>query len=694
MSDEKVGDIKEWDLPIENEKGGRLSAVEFIESFEDRFISRVLYKTGHGADDDVNDLPKDTEYMLKKIAGLSAEEALKILEDSIVYHDDDPNFPADDYNEMKLLVQERNFDDPEWQFETRMLAALIAFHSPYPEVRSVTDPFDDPSIPVETIRSYTLAIIWAIIGSGVNEFFSHRQPSISLSTSIIQMLLYPCGKLWEKIIPNWGFSIRGKRVSLNPGPWTFKEQMFATILYSVTSGGVYVDSNIIVQKLFYKSKWVSFGFQFLLAFSTQFIGFGFAGLLRKFVVYPVRAMWPTILPTLALNRALLSQEKKENINGWKISRYNFFWITFGAMFIYFWIPDYLFQALSTFNWINWIAPNNFNLAVICGSTLGLGLNPITTFDWNIANYLLPLTIPFFSQMNQLFGISMAFFCIIGVYYSNYYWTAYLPINDNGIYTNTGESFEVSEILTNGLLDEAKYQAYSPPLYTAGNLVVYGSFFAIYPLVFCYTCYIERSSILHSLKQVKHTFKNFRRSNFAEFQDPHSRMMSKYKEIPDWYFLVILVISVVLGIVCVEIYPTDTPVWGIFFTLGINLVFLVPLCLVFAVTGQQLGLNVLVELIIGYALPGNGTALMTLKAFGYNIDGQADNYISDQKILHYAKIPPMAIFRGQLLTSLIQVFVALGVINWQISNVEDFCVEGQKQKFTCPGERTYYSASVF
>ena len=32
------------------------------------------------------------------------------------------------------------------------------------------------------------------------------------------------------------------------------------------------------------------------------------------------------------------------------------------------------QALSTFNWMTWIKPDNQNLAVVTGSVGGLGLN--------------------------------------------------------------------------------------------------------------------------------------------------------------------------------------------------------------------------------------------------------------------------------------------------------------------------------
>ena len=57
------------------------------------------------------------------------------------------------------------------------------------------------------------------------------------------------------------------------------------------------------------------------------------------------------------------------------------------MFIHFWLPGFLFPALSYFAWMTWIKPNNFNLNIITGNQNGLGLNPIPTFDWNIVSYL-------------------------------------------------------------------------------------------------------------------------------------------------------------------------------------------------------------------------------------------------------------------------------------------------------------------
>ncbi|KAJ7702912.1 OPT oligopeptide transporter protein-domain-containing protein, partial [Mycena olivaceomarginata] len=69
---------------------------------------------------------------------------------------------------------------------------------------------------------------------------------------------------------------------------------------------------------------------------------------------------------------------------------------FSAMFVYFWFPAHIFQALSYFNWMTWIAPDNISLAAITGSVSGLGLNPIPTFDWNFLVYAVnPLISPFY-----------------------------------------------------------------------------------------------------------------------------------------------------------------------------------------------------------------------------------------------------------------------------------------------------------
>ncbi|CAN3356566.1 oligopeptide transporter 2 [Diutina catenulata] len=695
----------------------------------------VLARLNYSGLDSYENLPLDAVFMIEKIAGLSTTQALQILEQAIEDHRDDFNVNAKDFDLWVNLVgyratretlgdaivsekekvsesvhiqssgSEEDLDFEhldvykiyDWDLQVRLEAALNAYWSPYTEIRAVTEPFDDPEVSAETARVYVLGIIWVAIGAVVNQFFTTRQPSITLNTSVVQVFIYPCGLLAAKVLPAWNIGFGKYKFSLNPGPWTNKEQLLATMFFAVAGASPYVSSNIIVQKLpiFYDNSWADFGYQVLLILSTQFMGFGFAGLLRKFVVYPIHCIFPSNLPTLALNKALLKPSSQTVINGWKISGYMFFFITFGVAFLYFWIPNYLMGFLSYFNWMTWIAPNNFNLAAVTGSVSGLGLNPIPSFDWSIINYNNCLNLSVFTQIYFYIGLLISFVCIIGVYYSNYKWTAFMPINSNHLFTNTGESYDVLSVVNEeSLFDAEKYAKYGPPFYTAANLVVYGTFFALYLFAIIFEFGTRWKQMAFSFKQFYRQFKNLRTSSVYDgFDDPFTAKMRKYKEVPDWVFFIVLIISIVLAILCVKLYPAATPVWTIFFALGINLVFLVPLTTISAITGLSFGLNVLVELIIGYAIPGNGLALNFVKALGYNIDGQAMNYIGDQKMTHLASISPRSLFRCQMIAVFVSAFVSLGIISFQLTGIKDFCTPHQPQKFSCPGENTFYSASI-
>lgn len=643
------------------------------------------------------DISTDLDYIIQGMFSLTEAQAVSILHRTVEEHDDDPNFPTYAKEYMLGLINKTNpnISSSQYTFALKLEAALIHFHSTYPEVRAICDPTDDPETPAETWRVYLLGIIWVLISSGVNQFFEPRMPPISLPMPLLQFLVYPCGKLLERL-PEKKYKFRKWRFYLNPGPWSPKEQALVTIMFGITASMAYVSDQIFVQRLsmFYHNEWAKSGYQFTLILSTQFIGFGLAGLFKHMLVYPEKCIWPTILPTIALNRALMIEEDKETINGWSISRRKFFLITFAAMFVYFWFPSFIFQALSTFNWITWIAPHNFKVAALTGSITGLGINPWPTFDWNVVSALIsPLSTPFFAIANNYIGTILAGMLVIPlVYFTNMYYTAYLPINSSRLFTNTGEFYSVEEVLTDNILDEEKYQNYSPPYYTAANLVVYGAFFALYPALIVHTILYYRPVLWDGMKNAWISFKERKESIYC-FRDPQCRIMTQYEEVPMYWYLLVTTIAVVLGIVCVKVYPTETPVWSIFYGLGIGVVFLVPIGLLYSTTGFSISLNVLTELIAGYALPGRGVALMIMKAFGLNTNLQAVYFLQDQKIGHYAKVPPRATFRCQVIATLVQALVVLGVANWQINNYESICEETQPQSFTCPNESVYYSASV-
>ena len=113
----------------------------------------------------------------------------------------------------------------------------------------------------------------------------------------------------------------------------------------------------------------------------------------------------------------------------------------------------------------------------------------------------------------------------------------------------------------------------------------------------------------------------------------------------------------------------------------------------ATTGQLLGLNVITELIIGYALPGRPIAMMLFKTWGSATMNQAVAFISDFKIAHYMKIAHRPMFFCQVVATIVAGTVQLGVQAWMFSNIEGLCDADQKDGFICPQITVFGNASI-
>ena len=108
-------------------------------------------------------------------------------------------------------------------------------------------------------------------------------------------------------------------------------------------------------------------------------------------------------------------------------------------------------------------------------------------------------------------------------------------------------------------------------------------------------------------------RQFRRT-LRDEQDIHARLMSVYPQVPEWWYLGIFLTMFTAGIVSVEAWPTQFPVWAFVLALIIAFVYIIPIGMIQAITNQQIGLNVITELIIGYALPGRPVAMMLFKTY--------------------------------------------------------------------------------
>ncbi|KAH7066492.1 OPT oligopeptide transporter [Paraphoma chrysanthemicola] len=637
---------------------------------------------------------------------LNLEQTQRAVDALILEHALDTNFPAGALERLKAFQANEDIKANPEAFEreiseVKVEVSLLTTNSPYAEVRAVVDPHDDVNLPVSTIRSWIIGLLFVVFIAFINQLFSVRQPSITLRAEIVQLLSYPVGKAAERWLPDVGFTLFGVRHSLNPGPFNKKEHMLISIMASV--GKTLPSSRYIIftqwmDKYFGQHYAESFAYQILLALSNNLMGFGLAGLTRRFLVYPSFCLWPASLVTIALNSSL-HNETNYPVMGpfakvWNMSRYRFFMAAFAAMFVWFWFPDTIFGALSLFNWIAWIAPNNFTLTAITGINKGLGINPLPTFDWNVVTHFVqPLVVPFRVTFNTFMGAVLGGITIIGLYWTNSFNTAYLPINTNAMFNHQGGSYNVTRILDpRGWLNETAYQAYSPVYLAASSITMYYYFFATYAATLSYALLYHRNDIALGYRSLIRSFKKDQTVS-EDFKDVHTKMMSNYKEVPEWWYLILNVVAIVFGVAAVAAWPTETSVGVVFFGIALALVFVIPTGIIFATTGMEVEFNVLAEFIGGAWEPGNALAMNFFKCFGYVTTAHALDFANDLKLAHYLKIPQRHTFAAQVVAVFVSAFVCTGVMNFQIQNISDLCETNQKDRFTCPGVNTYFTAAV-
>lgn len=336
--------------------------------------------------------------------------------------------------------------------------------------------------------------------------------------------------------------------------------------------------------------------------------------------------------------------------------------------------------------------------MVTGFYGGMGFNPLPTFDWNVAGGGNPviLVTPFFSAIQQYGARILSGLIIIAMYYTNYYWSAFMPINSNEAFDNTGKIYEVGNILNNQTqtVDVEKYKQYGPPYFSGANVVGQGAWFAWYPLTFFYTSITEWRSLRKAFIGMFRSLR-YRKSIYEQYKDPHTRMMSKYKEVADWWFWCVLLVSLIFGIVALESWPVHTPVWTLFAVMAISLILLIPSAILYAVTNVQMGFNVLFQLLGGVWFAGNPEANIICTVYGQNFDYQTDLYITDLKMAHYAKLPPRAVFRGQCISVVLNCFIFVGMLDWMVDSYDDgtLCQWNNTHHFVCTNAVLVFASAV-
>ncbi|KAK3821392.1 MAG: OPT oligopeptide transporter protein-domain-containing protein [Benniella sp.] len=516
-------------------------------------------------------------------------------------------------------------------------------NSPIDAVRLAVPLTDDPTLPVVTFRFWIISFLFTALGATVQQYYFFRSTSGTYSIFFVNLISYSMGKAMARILPENKISAFGYGMSLNPGPFNIKEHALIGISVSTGAGAAYAIEILSATDLFLGFRINVLG-SLLLIITTQSVGYGMAGMLRRYLVYPAEMVWWSKLVQVAFYNTMHNTDEYKRVRltrGW--SRMKFFWIVAMCTFVYQFLPQWIAPVLVYFDWLCWINPFNMDFWALFSSISGAGIFSLS-FDWTSVGGP-TMYLPLAAQLCFYGGMILNYWIILPIMWmTNTLGTKTIgrPLT-SGLFFEDGKPFSIKDVLNQDFtLNETLYEAGPPanmaPMYALTFLV---SFIALAGCCSHVACF-------HGAE----IWRNWKRAVGSEEEDIHTKMMKIYPEVPQLWYAIFYIIMAALACVVCEVYGTQLPWYGLLLALFVGWALTLPIGVMNAITGFGPGLNVITELICGYIWPGKPIANMTFKCYGFMAMVQCNQLMSDLKLGHYMKIPPRSLFVGQIWGTLI------------------------------------------
>jgi hypothetical protein len=172
-------------------------------------------------------------------------------------------------------------------------------------------------------------------GSALATIFLFKPQSVSVFVIFLTAISYVIGNAMSLALPRSGFIGRW----FNPHSFNSKEHLAIVITSSSASSAAAATEVLATQKLYYDIVPNAF-VAILLLISSQLLGYGMAGVLRKSLVYPTKMWWPSVLPLSSLIETL-NRDKSE-----MRKKFNIFWIIFGLVTVWELFLQYVMPVLT------------------------------------------------------------------------------------------------------------------------------------------------------------------------------------------------------------------------------------------------------------------------------------------------------------------------------------------------------------
>lgn len=509
---------------------------------------------------------------------------------------------------------------------------------------------DDPNLPIFTFRMWFLSLGLSCFGAVLGQIFYFRPQTITVSQLFLQIFAFIIGRAMEEVLPGPSEHARFRTPDnwfwrfLNPGPFNIKEHVSITIMASTASSSALAISIFAAQDLYYHVR-PNAAVGIFTLISSQLIGYGLAGVMRIFLVYPTFAIYPQLVPTVQLFDTL----HRGQTEFLQKKRMRFFWIVMIGIFVWEWFPEYIAPTLTGVSIFCLANRKSAWFTRIFGGAAGnegLGMFSIC-FDWayvgsgggSIGSLFTPLS----TQLSLYFGCMVCMIAFCACYAKNIWNTQNFPFLTQLLFYQNGTEYDQLAILNpDYTLNYQKLEEQGLPWYAASQLLYKIS----------RTMYIGAALTHFILWHGKTVYRIVRDSRTKETDDPHYQRMKVYKEVPIWWYLTILAGTSALAIGMAYAAKSGLPWWGFIVALILAAVFIPVIGTLSCTVGYAPSIENLVQMVGGAIIPGKPVANMYFTLYGWNTVTQSLALLQDLKLGQYTKIPPRVTFTIQSIGTII------------------------------------------
>lgn len=590
--------------------------------------------------------------------------------------------------EQPFKVQTSSVDEPQYDFDSEEFSSI-------PElVRNVVSFEDDSTLPVITFRSVLLSIVFCIIGSIISQMSYFRTTTAAFPVFFVILISQPLGRLLARVLPDYTVPLGRFSFTLNPGPFSIKEHAIIGIAANSGSQGQFATYLPTNASLYYGIT-MSPAVALFFGWGASLLGFAYAVMVRRILIDDPEFVFPPSLQQVTLYRSMQGTSEFQSILA--KHKMKIFYIITVATFTWQFLPEFVFPMVAVLAPLCWFAPSNHKINFLGSGKGGIGLLNFT-LDWsNITSTV--ITYPYSVQLVIFVGFVITTWILIPIaYFGNIWGSPTYDIMSNTLYTKNGTDYPFQSLLYtdssgNQQVNETRYEeiglSYAGAQYTWGIFMWYASYISSYVW-----------AGLFLAPKIWNLWKN--RNNLARFRtDRLNRIIQKYPDVTKWEWLALGVVPFVLLLIIVCTDSVWMSWWTYLVALGFGASAMLPMSLVYAISGYSMKVGIFNELIYGYMIEAKGSSHHPLGQLAYRIISgntwyDSRSVLEDQKIGHYLHIPPRDVIGVQIIANMIALPVNYGVMRWVLAAKHDYltgALEDPSGQWTAQDFQSYNTEGI-